>query len=79
MSEFKIEKGIPFANGRAGSKYPFRGMEIGDSFFIPGGHVNGIQKNSADQWVRRVKNGWKFSARTTIENDVRGCRIWRVA
>lgn len=33
---YKIEKGVPAPEGKE-SKYPFRAMEVGDSFFVPGG------------------------------------------
>jgi len=41
----EIEKGIekPAAQKLAGIKYPWVTMEVGDSFFIPGGKLRSIK------------------------------------
>lgn len=73
-TDIKIEKGIPLPkqNGRA-VRYPFDGMEINDSFYVPG------IKSSAD--IRgsigyaMAKRGWKFACR----KDGDGVRVWRTA
>lgn len=33
---FKIESGIPIPSKSGDSRYPFREMKVGDSFFVPG-------------------------------------------
>ena len=33
MSEIKIEKGVPFYAFSGYARYPFKVMEVGDSFF----------------------------------------------
>lgn len=79
---YEIQKGIPIPphNPRGHkTKYPWSGMEVGDSFEAP----NREGDKSADTakriasaaycWARQNKNGRIFIARAT-EN---GARIWR--
>lgn len=67
-----VEKNIPLP--RLGSpKYPFRSMEVGDSFLVPrGAPVNRIRKACSDDSTR---NGRKYSVRKTAD----GLRVWRIA
>ena len=73
MSDFKVEKGIPFPRVRL--RYPFREMKVGDSFFMP----------CADEEKRRIarrlssttsnpKNGGRFTVRR-VEG---GVRVWKI-
>lgn len=57
------------------AKYPFRQMEIGDSFFVE--RSTRFMARAVFYWEKKC--GGKFSARTVIENGVKGCRVWRVA
>jgi len=76
MSEFKIEKGVPvpLKKGRnRSSKYPFKDMEIGDSF-----HVVGMKRGALGSravFYRKEHPGWDFTVRTVDG----GTRIWRIA
>jgi hypothetical protein len=78
MSEIKIDKGVPvppLTQGRR-MKYPFRQMEVGDSFFVPGvktssgfsGCLHGVRKST----------GWTFTCRSRVEDGVQGVRVWRI-
>lgn len=76
MSQFAIEKGVPIppsATGpKSGSKYPYREMEVGDSFFVPGGKrstVSGVLQS------RHARPHGKFTLRTVDG----GVRVWRIA
>jgi len=75
MPEFKIEKGVPLppkGTGRKNGtyKYPFRDMEVGDSFFVP--------ITDRKQWfstaAMKALPGWKFAQRKVTG----GIRVWRV-
>lgn len=75
VPEVKIEKGIPLpsrggANGNA--KYPWRTMEVGDSFLVP---AKTPRKFSAHMAQAQRNTGHKFASRT-VEG---GCRVWRTA
>ena len=75
MEEFKIEKNIPIPQRRV---YPFKKMEIGDSFFIPlpeGRNVQYLQSNLT--WSARMKR-IRVTTRRTEENGVFGVRVWRI-
>lgn len=66
----KIDRGIPIPPARR-CLYPWREMEVGDSFLMPGAPrqvANQISK--AGRYYQR-----KFSYRKTAE----GIRVWRVA
>ena len=65
--EFEIEKGIPLPSPH--SKYPLAGMEIGDSFFVPGMRITDLSSSLAYQ----KQFGKKFVSRTVNG----GVRIWR--
>ena len=70
----KIEKNIEAPKKTAGrpAKYPFADMDVGDSVFIHGGHINGKEYVAASQ--TGLRKGWKFSGRSVDG----GLRIWRV-
>lgn len=67
--DYQIEKGIPIPDG-INSLYPFRQMEVGDSFLIRGKTASQVAGavNSA-----KIRTGWKFKTRTIPE----GVRVWR--
>jgi hypothetical protein len=71
----KIESGIPIPplKFRAGApeKYPFRHMQIHDSFFI----ARRTPINTKP-WVE--KTGFRFETRSVTENGLKGIRCWRV-
>ncbi|MEY3082422.1 MAG: hypothetical protein RJA94_2407 [Pseudomonadota bacterium] len=72
MGVIEITKGLPTPRGRK-SKYPFREMEVGDSFFSPGSSVIGIHG------CARRHRPMKFTCRSVVENGVAGIRVWRIA
>ena len=80
---FEIERGIPIPSKLTRyreSKYPFRKMAVGESFFAPfvEGHTtrksfrNTLSSMARDQ---TAESGWKFSMRT----EESGIRMWRTA
>ena len=71
-SVIEITKGLPTPRGRR-SKYPFRDMEVGDSFFAPGSSVIGIHG------CARRHRPMKFTCRSVVEDGVVGIRVWRIA
>lgn len=82
---FKIEKGVPLPRGShkgAAPRYPWREMEVGDSFFAP---LSSYQCRSGEPTVekyllsmQRVAAGQREgSFRVRAEGD--GVRVWRIA
>ncbi len=72
----KIEKGKKIMSLR----YPFKDMEVGDSFFVPlnGRHSFNVASsilNSGRYYKRRRKKNVKFTTRYIKEED--GVRCWR--
>lgn len=71
----EIDKGIPIPERRkAFSKYPFKEMEIGDSFFID----KKLTTISSVAFQATKKTGYKFSLRTVEEKKKKGTRCWRI-
>ena len=68
----EITKGVPAPRGRK-SKYPFRDMDVGDSFFAPGSSVIGIHG------CARRHRPMRFTCRSVVENGIAGIRVWRIA
>ena len=77
MSDFPIEKDIPLPTTGRRVKYPFKDMEVGDSFFVPPeGHFGGeplrkrINQNA-------YQNGRKIGMKFITRVEKRGVRVWR--
>lgn len=69
-----VEKNIPMPPQGSGrpTKYPWRDMQPGDSFFVPGETVQSFAGNLSS----RLRNhGEQYRSRT--EGD--GVRVWRVS
>lgn len=73
MSEFPIEKGVPLTS--ASAKYPFRDMEPGDSFFVPGATKEECNRVQAafDYW-NLVSGGRMYRLARRKQQD--GVRFW---
>jgi hypothetical protein len=69
---FKIEKKVPIPARTTTQKYPFRDMEVGDSFVATDGGKSVLVAASA--FTRRNPE-YRFTTRK--EGD--GIRIWRIA
>ena len=71
--EVKIDKGIPVPNGSGATpKWPWKTMDIGDSFFAKDRKLSSFQPNA---WRAGIRHGRKFACRT-VEG---GVRVWRTA
>lgn len=63
---FAIEKNIPFPE-----KYPFRVMEVGDSFLVPDKFE--VYRLRSIMGHHHRNSGLRFTTRTVAE----GIRVWR--
>lgn len=70
---YEIEKNVPLVNKyRTMRKYPFDGMEVGDSFVVPDRErVNALR---AMTLTNRKGDGRRFSSRRQLDGSI---RIWR--
>lgn len=73
---YEIEKNIPVPE-KEGPKYPFKQMEVGDSFFVECQGFDAYRKiaNAANSFQRRCDMPIKFTVRMLTE----GVRVWRIA
>jgi hypothetical protein len=75
-STIEVDRGIPLPArpGGAGAvpKYPWRTMDVGDSFLVP---AKTPRTFSAQMTNAAKSTGRKFAARTVDG----GCRVWRTA
>jgi hypothetical protein len=77
MTEWKIEKGIPFPTGynTRWRRYPWPEMEVGDSVLVPGeGRTHTTRVSNAAKGYGK-KHGMQFITRTVDG----GARVWRTA
>lgn len=82
MSEYTIEKGVPFDHVKRGPGYvyPWPQMEPGDSFVVP---LNGRDSHSVRNSVTTsasyfiLKHRPGLMCRTSVEGD--GLRVWLIA
>ena len=78
--KYQIDKRIPLPPRKANahSKYPWREMKPGDSFFVPHAthkwFTGGISNSR-----RKLGKHVKFAQRSVVEHGVNGIRIWRVS
>ena len=70
--QFTIAKNVPLPDANR-AKYPFREMEVGDSFYVPGKRKY-LSATAAAVGFAKVNAWCKFASRK--EGD--GGRIWRV-
>lgn len=73
---YTIDKRKPIpkrTRGQGATKYPFREMSIGDSFFAP--HCTTAKLTAAASYYGPKR----FSARKVTERGIPGARIWRIA
>jgi hypothetical protein len=77
---YKIEKGVPVVRyGRVrGFKYPFRDMDVGDSFLVPFGEDESLTRSRLSSAIAgfNVRNAPK---RFTSSKQSDGFRVWRIA
>jgi hypothetical protein len=71
---FEIEKGVPVPSGAVSNRYPFREMEVGDSFFVPSGATQAGNVRAAAAMAGR-RHGAKFK----VCQKADGVRVWRVS
>jgi hypothetical protein len=74
----KIDKKVPLPPSKRIRKenYPFREMNVGDSFFLPldGIPVSELQTRLANAWRHCREEGKRFTSRR-VEG---GVRVWRI-
>ena len=76
MNYFPVERGVPFPEkhhhrGPMYTRRPWDALEVGDSFFVPGGQFN--SEHWCAQEAGKRRDGHTFAARV-VEG---GVRVWR--
>ncbi len=75
---YEIQSNIPVPTGRVNS-LPLDKMKKGDSFFVPKTELDYSRLRTRATYYQTVARGTTFSIRRVTENNVEGCRIWRVS
>lgn len=70
----KIDKGIPLPKAATREKYPFREMNVGDSFFVK----ETVASSSASLANKRFAPK-RFASRKVTVGGQSGLRIWSIA
>jgi hypothetical protein len=73
VSTFKIERGIPLPTTTPQHKYPWRHMEIGDSFLVR----TRRDAERACRSARQYADYYRLPFRTSYRAVSGGHRIWR--
>jgi hypothetical protein len=71
---YTIERDVPLPVPR-GNTYPFKDMEVGDSFFVQGLGEAPQRKLRSAIFKARKSLGWQFLMR--LDEAREGYRIWR--
>lgn len=79
--QIAIDKDVPLTSGRGNSMYPFKDMEVGDSFEVKLSDTRctslvGLQSSLSNSAVGAIGRG---KTRTKMMPDRNSVRIWRVA
>ena len=80
VSAYQIDRGIPMPPPCRGAaaKYPWREMEVGESFFVEASAKDAVVIRSRVRsagYSQRLAHGTRFTVRT-VEG---GVRVWRIA
>jgi hypothetical protein len=70
MINLEVDKSVPLPEGK--KRYPYKEMDIGDSFFVGAGKLQ-VVCNANYRASKRL--GMQFIARKEVE----GVRVWRTA
>lgn len=71
---FKVERDVPFPSNLEGrSNYPFRSMNVGDSFVVPASFAGKIRAAASYFSLRNPE--FQFTCRKTRDGEF---RVWRV-
>lgn len=73
MNRIQLDRGVPIPEQRRRKSYPFRDMEVGDSFFATETSIVRIHA------AARNYKGVRVTCRTRIENGEKGVRVWRIS
>ena len=73
---FVVEKGIPKLPKESKNKWPFKMMEVGDSFLIPAEDVKKNVQIRSNATTSARYQGMKASCQIQPDGSV---RVWRIA
>lgn len=74
MSDYVIEKNVPYPANRQGLGFPLSEMEVGDSFEAPIDKMPSV-RNAASRYGMKTEPKAKFVVRKVSDTK---CRIWRI-
>jgi hypothetical protein len=76
MYEIQRDKELP-KQGRGDRKYPWKEMQVGDSFFVPEGDIRRLASaaSNASRFMMGAI-GKKFVCRTVTEEGIKGVRVF---
>ena len=78
---FAVEKGIPAPDYRTFENrryYPWKDMEVGDSFYVPARTDEGVTKLQVATSSTAIGAGKRLKTRYTVRQEGEGVRVWRV-
>jgi hypothetical protein len=78
---YAIQSGIPLPAAGVGkrSRFPFRSMAVGDSFFVPAVDAPPKTVRQAVRTQHQLHGGARYTSRECTELGVHGIRVWRTS
>lgn len=71
----EVEKNVPVPEGgRSSVKYPFKTMEVGDSFTVEAGKEMSVRSSAT--YYKKIQPGAQYTIRRMEDNTL---RVWRTA
>jgi hypothetical protein len=72
---YQVDRNIPIPSLKRGHKYPWRQMQVGDSFLVR----NRRDSDRAVRSARQYADYYQITFRTAIRTVTGGIRVWRTA
>lgn len=76
--KYKIQKGIPIPEKENITKYPFKEMRVGDSFFMVTTHLKSPAGGVIRTKVWSYNNLYNKKIVVDIRKEKNGVRVWRI-
>jgi hypothetical protein len=75
---YEVEKGVPVPpKASARTRYPFRVLRVGESFFVPDDGKKELQNRVMGCVPKDLTKG-QFCSRIAERDGVKGVRVWRI-
>lgn len=75
VDDFPIEDGVPMPERTKTGKYPFKQMNVGQSFFVAETVTASKNVRASVSNFQKANKGWSFTT-STVDKPLKGLRVW---